>query len=383
MTEPAPNAGDENRAALGIAAMAGPLVLYVHDLRGSGVVTNAIALARRMGRERETILVSSYGTGLNLNADVSPARLVVLNPSGHAKSRFDEARRLRDFIRKSGAAIAVSMGNLGHRPFLLATLGLAVKKVYRISNEVERPGKPLRNLARRIWKRLFVASADRVVLVGSVLADLPIFARPRAEGVAIYIPNGIDLDGAEQKLRDAGEPQHDPGEAKIITIGRIHPQKNLARLIDALALAHATRPVRLMIYGGGEEADVDRLKRYAAERGVSDRVEFAGETRNVFAQLKRADLFALVSLWEGSSTALLEALAARVPVVASRQAGDAACVLDHGKYGVLVDANDSRDIADAIIRQLGADPILPGNRAKYFDLRRTHDSYSAVFADLS
>ena len=362
--------------------MAGPLVLYVHDLRGSGVVTNAIALARRMGRERETILVSAYGKGLNRDVDVSPARLVVLNQTDQGKSRLGEARRLRSFLRDSGATAAASMGNLGHRPFLLATLGLGIKRVYRISNEVTRPGRPLRNIARRIWKQLFLATADRVVLVGSVLADLPIFAQARASGLAVYIPNGIDLDRAEQKLREAGEGRRGTGEATIVTIGRIHPQKNLVRLIDALALANAKRPMRLVIVGGGEAADIERLKRYAADRKVSDRVEFAGETRNVFAQLKGADLFALVSLWEGSSTALLEAIAAGIPVIASRQAGDAACVLDGGRFGALVDANDSRDIAEAILRQLGDDRILPGDRARHFDLRRTHDSYSAVFADL-
>lgn len=336
-----------------------------------------------MGSERETILVAGYGKGLNREVDVAPARLIVLNRAADRTSRFDEARRLRAFLQQYGGAIAASMGNFGHRSFFLATLGLAGKKVYRISNEVARPGKPVKNFARLIWKRLFLASADRVVLVGNALAELPIFAAARRTGLAVYIPNGIDLDRAERMLREAGTSQSGAAEAMVVTIGRIHPQKNLSRLIDAIALAHAERPMRLVIVGGGEAADVDRLKRRAQDRGIGDRVIFAGETHNVFAWLKQADLFALVSLWEGSSTALLEALAANVPVVASRQAGDAAHVLDEGRYGALVDGNDSADIAKAILRQLGPDAILPAERARLYDLRRTHDAYSAMFAELA
>lgn len=359
--------------------MVRPLVLYVHDLRGSGVVTNAIALARRMGNERETILCAGYGKGLNRDVDVAPARLVVLNHATHRASRLDEARRLRAFLRHHRGAIATSMGNLGHRSFFIATLGLGGKKVYRISNEVARPGKAVRNIARLMWKRLFLASADCVVLVGNALAELPIFAAARKTGRAVYIPNGIDLYRAARMLGETGDREA-VADMTVVTIGRIHPQKNLSRLIDAIALAHAKQPMRLIIVGGGDPADTDRLKRRAEDRGVGDRIIFAGETHNVFSWLKRADLFVLVSLWEGSSTALLEALAADVPVVASRQAGDASHVLDGGRFGALVDANDSSDIARAILRQLGTEPVRPAGRAGQFDLRRTHDAYASMFA---
>lgn len=102
---------------------------------------------------------------------------------------------------------------------------------------------------------------------------------------------------------------------------------------------------------------------------------FAGETGNVFAWLKRADLFALASHWEGSSTALLEALAVGTPVVATRQAGDARFVLDEGKHGALADAGDPASIAAAIIAQLGPNPDTPGDRVEQYRLERTHQRY--------
>ena len=365
--------------------MSGPLVLYVHDLRGSGVVTNAIALAKRMGRERETILVAGHDVGLNRDVDVAPATLVVLASAGDPDKRQDDVRRLRAFLRQKRAAVAASMGNLGHKTFSRATFGLKLKIVYRISNEIGREGRHYRNLKRWLRNKILLATADKVVLVGHALAKNPMFARALARGRAIYIPNGIDLEAANRQLQEASsgpEKRKRPDEATILFIGRIHPQKNLPCLIEAFALANQQKSMRLVLVGGGKQKKVDRLAELAADLGVADRVEFAGETKNVFAKLKEADLFVLVSKWEGSSTALLEAMAAGVPIVASQQAGDAAHVLDGGRYGALVDGDDCPAIARAILQQLGEARVLPGKRAEDFDLRRTHDAYAAMFAAL-
>jgi glycosyltransferase involved in cell wall biosynthesis len=161
----------------------------------------------------------------------------------------------------------------------------------------------------------------------------------------------------------------------VLTIGRIHPQKNLEGLIDAAALAIQQMPMRLMIVGSGDPQRIARLKARAAELGMSDAVMFAGETDNVFAWLKHARPFVLPSHWEGSSTALLEALALRVPVVAARQAGDARFVLGDGKYGVIVDADEPASIAAGMVTQLGPDAILPGDRVEAYRLSATHQLY--------
>ena len=357
--------------------MSGPLVLYVHDLRGSGVVTNAIALARRLGVERETILCAGYAKGLNRDVDVAPARLVMLSDSAEPKRpRLAAAIKLRRMIAASGAGAVMSMGHFGHSTVFAATRLTKVRTVYRVSNEIGRPRAGLRNFRRRSWQKLLLATADRIVLVGRALAEQPLFAGAVAAGRAAYIPNGVNIDRA--RVNAAARAPHpwldDDGPPVVMTIGRIHPQKNLEGLIDGVARALATRPLRLIIVGAGRPELLDALKSRASERGLGAAMVFAGETDNVFAWLNRAQLFALVSHWEGSSTALLEAMAVGTPIVASRQAGDAASVLDGGRYGVLVDANDPATIADGILRQLG-DPLLPGDRVEEYRLERTHRRY--------
>ena len=364
--------------------MAGPLILYVHDLRGSGVVTNAIALARRIGAERETILCAGYANGLNRDVDVSPARLVTLSDGAEPKRpRMAAAVNLRRLIAASGAGVVMSMGNFGHSTVFAATRLTNVRTVYRVSNEIGRPRAGVRNFRRRSWQKLLLATADRIVLVGRALAEQPLFAGAVTGGKAVYIPNGVNVDRARANAAaDAPHPWlDDDGPPVVLTIGRIHPQKNLEGLIDGVALALAKRPLRLIIVGAGRPKLLDALKARASALGLDGAMLFAGETDNVFAWLKPAQLFALVSHWEGSSTALLEAMAVGTPIVASRQAGDAASVLDGGRYGVLVDADDPTSIADGILRQLG-DPLLAGDRVEEYRLERTHQRYLDVLRDL-
>ena len=358
--------------------MTAPAILYVHDLRGSGVVTNAIALARRLGAERETLLVAGYDKGLNRAIDVAPARLVVLGPGKEPKRpRLAAARKLRRLVRDTGAGLVMSMGNFGHSTVYLGTRGLGINTVFRISNEIGRPQAGFRNLRRRSWQRLLLATATRIVLVGRALAEQALFKPAVAAGKAAYIANGVDVDRARE-MANAPSPHpwfDDGGPPVMLTIGRIHPQKNLEGLIDAAALAMAQKPLRLIIVGSGDPARVAALEARAAALGIGDALLFAGESDNVFAWLARADLFVLASHWEGSSTALLEALSVGTPVVATRQAGDARFVLDEGLYGALCNADDPASIAAAILAQLGPHRVTPGERAESYRLSATHQRY--------
>jgi len=358
--------------------MTPPAILYVHDLRGSGVVTNAIALARRLGAERETLLVAGYDKGLNRAIDVAPAKLVVLSGGDEPeRPRLAAGLKLRRLVRERKASLVMSMGNYGHKSVFVATAGTRANAVYRISNEIGRPKRGLRNLRRRNWHRLYLTTAKRIVLVGRALAEQSLFKRAVATGKAAYIPNGVDVDRA-QALAAAPSPHawfDDSGPPNVLTIGRIHPQKNLEGLIDAAALAMRQTALRLMIVGSDDPARVADLQARVAALGIGDATLFAGETDNVFAWLKRSQVFVLPSHWEGSSTALLEALAVGVPVVAARQAGDALHVLDQGKYGAIADDDDPASIATGIVTQLGAKPILPGNRVEAYRLSATHERY--------
>lgn len=364
--------------------MSGPVIVYVHDLRASGVVVAAINFARWLGKRRETILCAGYNTGLFHDVDMYPARLVTLREQAGRNRRLTAALELRRIVRAMMPAGIFSMGNLGHRSVLWGTSALPVPTIYLISKDFRRRMKLHKRILGHFRRRWLIASAHRLVIVGRGLLDAPLLKQAHERGQAVYIPNGVDLTSA-RKMAQAPCPHpwlEDKSSPVVISVGRIHRQKNHEGLVEAAALAMNRVPFRLVIVGDGPDEVVGKLRRRIEELGITDRVHLAGITENVFAWLARSDLFALPSHWEGSSIALLEAMAVGVPVLASAQAGDADYVLGGGKHGVLVDANSTSSIADGILHQLSPERVLPGDRAEAFSLDKTHDLYASLLTDI-
>ena len=131
----------------------------------------------------------------------------------------------------------------------------------------------------------------------------------------------------------------------VLALGRLSPEKGHATLVDAFQ--HAALPnCRLVLVGDGPcEAD---LRAAAAPLGEG-RVVFAGWRDDPWACLGAADVFVLPSLREGLPLAVLEALAAGVPVVASA-VGGVPGALGHGTCGLLVPPSDVLALSRALIR---------------------------------
>jgi glycosyltransferase involved in cell wall biosynthesis len=134
------------------------------------------------------------------------------------------------------------------------------------------------------------------------------------------VHNAIDVDA----FRVAPEPH--PGR-ELLFLGRIVPQKGLEPLLDAMALIAARRAdVRLTIHGAVVDPATDpgyaaQLEARARALGLGDRVAFRPHLARPVDALRRADLLVLPSRWEPFGRVLLEAMAAEVPVVATRVGG--------------------------------------------------------------
>lgn len=357
--------------------------LYVHDLRSSGVVRNAIDFAKRLAQDHPTTLVTGYGEGFFAEeAARGPFALKVLAAKEGALGRGTAALRLRAWLSGQPVGALMSVGNMGHWTPFLACQGLRhIARIYCISNEVARDDG-LKSRARLAWMKLLTRDAARIVVVGRALRRLPLFADAIQSGRAVELPNGVD-NGLAGRLASAPAPHawlEEPIPV-VVGIGRLRPQKNFDLLIEAVGRARAARRLRLAIIGGGADAEQARLRGLACTAGLGDDFLLAGETDNVFAWLSRAAVFALPSRWETSSLALLEALAAGSPCVASRLAGDAAQVLDEGRYGLLFDGQDPDALAQALLAQAEA-PVRPGDRALTYDLSLTNDAYARLVVEV-
>ena len=144
------------------------------------------------------------------------------------------------------------------------------------------------------------------------------------------------------------QEKHD--EWVIGTVGRLSEEKRHVDLINAFRLVCETYPKsRLLIVGEGYMRET--LERHTAELRLSDKVTFAGFDKNVFKHLKKMDVFALPSRTEGFGIAILEAMAAGLPVVATRVGGIPEIVVDN-ETGLLVEPNNYRELSAAILKLL-------------------------------
>ncbi|MDO6413122.1 glycosyltransferase [Sphingomonas sp. BIUV-7] len=362
-----------------------PVYLYVHDLRSSGVVRDAITIATLLAAERPTILVTAYADGLWRDGiDRRPFDMAVLRERQGMLPRVAAIAPLRRWLRRQPPGLLFSFGNHGHSTAYLATRGLDhIRRAYRISNEIVRPdGRG--NRRRTWWMRRLIADAARIVLVGQALGRHAVFAEALESGRAMWVPSGVERTEAIVSAQaPCPHPWLEEEVPVVIAVGRLRPQKNLDVLIAAAGLARRERRLRLILLGGGTVAEQVRLIALARDTGFQQDFLLAGETSNVFAWLVRAAVFALPSRWEGSSLALLEAMAVGTPVVASRLAGDATDVLAAGRYGALFDGSGPVDLAARLLHQLSDDRIMPGERAADYDLAAIAARYSGIIADMS
>jgi glycosyltransferase involved in cell wall biosynthesis len=137
----------------------------------------------------------------------------------------------------------------------------------------------------------------------------------------------------------------------VLTCARLDPQKGHLTLLRAAAELPDT-----IFAIAGEGPDRPRLELAAAALGIADRVRFLGFRVDIPELLAATDVFALPSLYEGSPLAVLEAMAAGVPVVSSRIGGTDELIED-GDSGLLVRPADHLALATALRRLLG-DEVL-------------------------
>ena len=172
------------------------------------------------------------------------------------------------------------------------------------------------------------------------------------------IPNGVTAAsrkcevGLEELRRQLGVRK---GDLLILSMARLAPDKGLEYLIEAAAiLLKAGRRVHFVIAGDGP--DRDRLEQIARNLGVTDRVVFLGFREDVGDLLAACDLVVLPSLREGLSIALLEAMAAGKPIIATSIGGQRE-MTSHGDMAWLVRPADTLALSEAILR-VSADRAL-------------------------
>ena len=240
------------------------------------------------------------------------------------------------------------------------------------------------------WAR---GNLDGLIAVNrAALDDYAAFGvRPRSAAV-IY--NGLDASvcrGGDRGVARArlGLTQDD---VAVLMPARPYAGKGVGVLLDALSIIGSdasTRdiPLRALVAGGSRH--VEGFRAQAASRGLGDRIVFLGHRDDIPDLLAAADIVTLPSFYEGLPYAISEAMAASLPVIATRVGGIPE-MIDDPTSGLLIDGGDAPALAACLVR-LAGDPGLRramGERARQlaeqrFSLDHMLDESEAFFTSLA
>ena len=198
---------------------------------------------------------------------------------------------------------------------------------------------------RNLYRRLGLSAAYRLVVPSRRLEAIAHNAWGQGAWKIERIPNGIPI--ARYACGPAGDaPDFGAREDELIlgTVAGLRPVKNLPRLVRAFAAMHS-KNARLVIVGQG--ADSERIAAEARRLGVADRLSMPGFLPDTWRYVGRFDIFALSSNSEQFPLALVEAMAAGLPVV-STNVGDVFSIVSADNQPLIVEPDDEAAFAAAL-----------------------------------
>ena len=245
------------------------------------------------------------------------------------------------------------------------------------------------------WKRPYHLALDRALAraathLVAVSQEVRAFYETRGIGRGRWrvVYNGVEVPSAPRRGRGEAFRALGLGEGDRVVglVGRLVPAKAPEVFLRALSLAAARVPaLRGLVVGDGpsrKEAEAE-----ARRLGLAGRVVFAGLRGDVPELLPGLDALVFSSLREGLSMAMLEAMAAGVPVVATAVGGTPE-LITHGTTGLLVPPGRPGDLADAVVGLLADAPRAEALRGAArrlvegrFSLARMIEAHEALYAE--
>lgn len=200
----------------------------------------------------------------------------------------------------------------------------------------------------------------------------------------VRIPNGVEVDPIKPK-----SDYSIAGEVALTYVGRLHWQKGPDLLLGVLRKITELRPgLRWQLTMLGTGPLFARLEQQAQEYGIADRVKFCGIVDNVPDYLAKTDIFVLPSRAEGLSNALLEAMAAGLPCMATDIAANAEVIQD-GYNGLLTPEGNEGAMAQALLRLIEDETLRAqlGEQARrtaveHYSLDAVVDRYIELYQSL-
>lgn len=322
--------------------------MLIDDASMGGGQKHLLSLAQHIDKSRFSVEVVCEEKGFLVDELVKiniPVHPIQISNRPSLKSFF----ALRKIISKVNPSIIHSHG--GTAGFYSRTCSIANSKVGIVHTY---HGIHYLNFKKSFSKYLFrfidralLPFTDFTICVAQNDFDLGLKNGIVKKEKSVIIKNGIDVN----QFASANDlPVHDNKSIIVGSVGRLHLQKGYEYLIKSAEKILENNPnVRFVIAGDGELKN--ELNELAKSVGVENVFTFLGNQNDIASVIKQFDVFVLPSLWEGLPLVLLEAMAAKKPIVATNVNGISE-IIESDKTGILVPPHDSDKLADGIIKMI-------------------------------
>ncbi len=348
---------DDGAVVAGASVSPLRVLFLMEGLYLGGAERRFIRLARTLDRRRFQPVIGTLLAAGPLEAEVRGLGIPV--ESFARRGRFDPspALRLARYLHAEHVEVVHAMHWLSNAMAAvaawwlrdIAVIGSTVSTIY----DESAGGRYRLLLDRRLWRRM-----DRMVVNATALRDY-LIQRGLPAGRVTIIPNGVDVPAETSRTQASRAAARGllgvaPDAPLVGIVARLDPVKDHQTFLRAAAIVRERFPsARFAVVGPGPERPA--LEALAASLHLSDAVIFSGAVPSSDCVLPAFDVFVLCSRFEGMSTALLEAGAWGLPLVATPVGGSAE-IVHEGRTGYLVPVAGPQALADRICALL-AHPV--------------------------
>jgi len=312
--------------------------MQIHSgVRVNGAAMHCLLLSRELARRgHEVTMVCRPGAWIGQSLSQDPITVV---ESDLRRWPLVELKRIRQTIRDRQIEIVHTHMSRAH------TFGVLLRRFFR--------GAATIATAHSRHLQLHWMLNDFVIAPSAPTAAyhrrINWVSRQRISVIHYFVdPHRPAASGNKTRERWRNEVQADDQTVLIGIVGDVIPRKGIDTLVEALPrLTEDSRSFRLLAIGKERMGFAPTVRRLAERLGVADRITWLGEREDVAEILTALDILALPSREEQTPMAVLEAMAAGLPVVATRVGGLPECVED-GETGRLVPAGNPIELAAAL-----------------------------------
>ncbi len=364
------------------------IVVPIHSFEPGGVERVALNLcaAWQAGGDDVTVVL---GREQGAMGAIAPALNYAVEPEPLPTAAFETLWLfwvLRRYLKRNPADVLFAAGNT------YAIVAVAMKLLLgrrcppvaiKLSNDLTRKDMiaPYR-AAYHWWLRMQGRWLDHFVgMAQPMRSEIAQLMRVADDGITIIEDPSLQ-EAQFTALVALPRDEQTPRAPHYVSVGRLAGQKNYALLLRAFARLDDPA-ARLTIVGEGAERA--KLERLAAELGIADRLSLPGHVADPLRYLAGASVFVLSSDYEGVPAVVIEALAAGLPMVATRCSVSLPGLLGAGQFGQLVSIGDEAGLARAMqaVLTMPFDPAAARTAAAPFRIVHAAGRYRDLFAKLA